>query len=295
MRKQIFCLLAIFCAWPVYAAPAETRQLTVPANAIVPGAINGAGVELHMHPLGLSLPVLSPDVAARLNLSHSIFKVQARIGTSKLPGRTGVVRLSVNGAEQKRRVLWFARAQRAGADAVLGPGAVPQNVVAFRFGTPDANTRIFQFPLVRQNNRMGTLVRVGQAAIFVQWDFGRARSLATAAAAAAIASAHSGVLVGKPHEETIEFGVERPVQLVRLDAGLTIGPLKISEVDARIRDYGTTAGIQTDDADPSEIIVTAKGRRDRSIYHLIVGARDMKACSRLEFDKAAAIIRLYCS
>lgn len=295
MPKRTFWAVTAFCAWPLYAAPTETGQLTVPANANVPGAINDAVVQLHVNPSGLSLPVLSPEVAARLTLPHSIFKVQARIGDAKLPGRTGVVRLSVNAAEQKRRVLWFSRAQRAGADAVLGPGAAPQNVVAFRFGTPDANTRVFQFPLVRQNNRMGTLVRVGQASIFVQWDFGRERSLATAAAAAAIASAHSGVLVGKPHDETIEFGVKRPVQSVRLGDGLTLGPLKISELDARIRDYGSTAGIQSDDADPSEIIVTAKGRRDRSIYHVIIGARDMKACSRLDFDKAAALIRLYCS
>ncbi len=293
-RIPIFAAAALL-APALKAADAEGDQLVVPARTILPGAINGVGSGIMVIPNGLSMPVLSPEVAERLSLSRSIFGVQARVGNAKLPGHTGVVRLKLGGVEQKRRVLWFTRPQRPSAAAVMGPGAVSQSVVTFTFAPSDATAHAFEFPLVRQNNRMGTLARVGSASLFIMWDLGRDRSLATAAAASALAASYAGVLVGKPRQEIIEFGLERPVQSVRLGDAFALGPLRMREFDARTTDYGSTTGIQNADGDANEIIVTAKGRKDRSLYTFTVGARDMQGCSRLEFDKRAAVIRLYCA
>lgn len=283
---------------PLHAAGGE-ETLVISADGKASGTMNGAPVSLQINASGISLPVMNPEIAQRLDLRHSIFAVQAKVGAQKVPGKTGVVKMVVAGAPQKRRILWFQRAQRAGYDGVLGPEAVPQSTVAFQLGARPSDTpaaaKVYLLPLARQNNRVGTYVAVGGSQIFVQWDFTRRRTLATAAAASTMAAALGGSLGGKRERQEIEFGIERPVQALHLERALAVGPLRLTDLDARVADYGTTDGIRREDGDPNEIIVTAKTKKDRNVYALTIGSEDVRNCTRIEFDKRISTIRLFCS
>ncbi|MDE2620230.1 MAG: hypothetical protein KGL54_08720, partial [Sphingomonadales bacterium] len=223
---------ALLASSPLGAAGGEDT-LIISADGKVSGTMNGAPVVLQVNASGISLPVMAPDIAQRLALKHSIFAVQAKVGTQKIPGKTGVVKMAVAGVPQKRRILWFQRAQRAGYDGVLGPEAVPQSTVAFQLGAGQSGGRsavtVHLLPLARQNNRVGTYVTVGGSQIFVQWDFTRRRTLATAAAASTMAAALGGSLSGKRERQEIEFGIERPVQALHLERALSVGPLRLTD------------------------------------------------------------------
>lgn len=269
------------------AAPPVDDVLVVEPNALIAGSVNGTNVMLVMEPDGLSLPVLDPALAKRLALRGGIFGAQARVGPVKIAGRSGTVRLQVGRAVRKQKAVWFDKPLVAGADGALGPDAAPHPSVLFRLPGPTAQGPSFRLPLVRKNNRVGTEIDVGGAKIFVQWTFARAGTLATAAAASAIALANGGKLSGEARRQSIRFGVERPVRSLTLARPFAIGPLTLSAFDARISDYGTVSGVADADIDPTEIVVTAPGRQETAPeFGFTLGRDAMRGCSSIEFDKA---------
>ncbi|MGL4314521.1 MAG: hypothetical protein ACRCSO_11085, partial [Sphingomonas sp.] len=61
----------------------------------------------------------------------------------------------------------------------------------------------------------------------------------------------------------------------------------------RVSDNGTTAGIADANADPDEIVVTAKGSTDRRDV-IILGNDALDQCSTIVFDKPRKQIQLSC-
>ena len=141
------------------------------------------------------------------------------------------------------------------------------------------------------------LVPVGGVPTRVRFNPDNARTLATAGAGVALASANGGRLEGATRTAHIAFGVERPVRLLKLARPLAIGPLTLAALDVRVADYGSAGGIADADApppDPDEIVVTAKGKRDRSRDSLTLGRDQLDRCSSIVFDKPAKQVRLSC-
>jgi hypothetical protein len=217
-----------------------------------------------------------------------------KVGPVKVKGETGVTKLEFGAAAFKRRVVWFERPYAHGADAAVGPGGLPVDIVRFQLRAPQPGERTLALPLIQKMFQPTYAeIAVGGRKVQVLFDPQHDRSLATAGAGQAIAAGLGGQLSGDASPSEVAFGITRPVRTLRLKSPLIIGPLSFDAVAVRIGDNGTTAGISDADADPDEIVVTAKGggnRRDT----LIIGRDQLGHCSSIVFDKPAKQIRLTC-
>lgn len=269
--------------------------LTVGADQIVAGTIGGQPARYHLLADGSSTLILNPQAAQRLGMKAGWFGVGVMIGPVMVNGSSAVVRYAVAGQPIKRRIGWFDRPVTTGADGALGPSAVPQPIVTFQLRAPATGETTYSLPLTDLGYRgLGTNLIVGGQTIFVQWDLTQPAATGTAAAGADLAASHGARFTGPAWQEPIRFGVKRPVRRLALATPLTIGPIAITQVVTRVSDYGDTSAIADADADQSEIVVAAKGRKSRAIHSLRIGRDAMAGCSSISFDKSRSTITLSC-
>ena len=82
---------------------------------------------------------------------------------------------------------------------------------------------------------------------------------------------------------------------MRLARPFDVGALSIGSLDVRVAD-GNASGLPeaADAGDPNEVVVTAKGERDRSRDTITLGRDQLDRCSSIVFDKPAKQVRLSC-
>lgn len=287
--------LALIVPFAVQAAKPGARPFIVAGDGVMPATIGGVAGRIRVTPWAPPAPVLNPDMAARIGLKGGWFGIVLKVGPVKVPGKTSVTRLGFAGMDFRRRVVWFDRRYDAGADAAIGPGGVPADVIRFNLGDPLPGERTVVMPMV-QNLFQPTFSRiiVGGRAISILFDPQHVRTLATANAGAAIAAANGGKLVSGQGKAEIAFGIDRPVRTLKLATPLMVGPLRLDSMAVRIADGGSVSGIPDADADPDEIVVTAgKKRPGRDV--LIIGREQLDRCSSITYDKRAKTITLSCA
>ncbi len=276
------------------AKPAQ-GEYVVRGDGVVPATVGGVAGRLRITPWAPAAPTLNPDYAQRIGLKGGFFGFAVKVGPVKVRGESGVTRLQFGNASFKRRVVWFDRRYDAGADGAVGPGGLPVDLIRFQLKPEGANERSATLPLIQQIFRpVTTRVMVGGRTITIFFDPQHPRTLATAGAGAALADGLGGQLVGGVDKAEIAFGISRPVRTIRLSRPLVIGPLTLESMQVRIGDNGSVAGIADADADPDEIVVTAKSKKDRRDV-IIIGRDQLGSCSSMVFDKKAKTIRLSCA
>jgi len=212
----------------------------------------------------------------------------------KVKGDTSVTRLDFGTTSFRRRVVWFERPYDRGADAAVGPGGLPVDIVRFQLRPARPGERTVALPLIQKPFRPSYAeIRLADRKLQLLFDPTHDRTLATAGAGQAIAAALDGTLFGAPDKAEVAFGIDRPIRLMRLARPFMVGPLAISTIAIRTGDNGSTAGIADADADPDEIVVSAKGNGDRRDT-VIIGRDQLDRCSSIVFDKPAKLIRLTC-
>jgi hypothetical protein len=276
------------------AKPAQGEYL-VRGDGVVPATVGGVAGRMRLTPWAPAAPTLNPDYAQRIGLRGGLFGFSVKVGPVKVRGETGVTRLQFGNASFKRRVVWFERRYDAGADGAVGPGGLPVDLIRFQLKAAAGNERSATLPLVQQMFRPATTrVVVGGRTISILFDPQHPRTLATAGAGAALAEGLGGQLIGNADKAEIAFGIARPVRTIRLARPLVVGPLTLESMLVRVADNGSVAGIADADADPEEIVVTAKSKKERRDV-IIIGRDQLGGCSSIVFDKRAKLIRLSCA
>lgn len=274
------------------AAPAAL-DYAVRGDGVVTAVIGGQPARLRISPWAPAAPTLNPDFAQRIGLRGGLFGFSVKVGPVKVGGQTSVTRLAIGKASFRRRVVWFDRPWSAGADAAVGPGGLPVDSVRFELHAPQPGERTVALPLDQAPFRPSyARVAIGKRSLIVLFDPQHRQTLATAGAGAALAEAFAGQFYGPPDRAEVAFGIQRPTRAMRLARPLAVGPLAIDRLLVRTGDNGSIAGIPDADADPEEIVVTAKGGNRRDV--LIVGRDQLDRCSSIVFDKKAKLIRLTC-
>ncbi|MGJ3648496.1 hypothetical protein ACLB0R_08490 [Sphingomonas sp. GlSt437] len=296
MRQLSGRVAAIILAAAMLGAAARAPiDYAVDGEGIVPVRIGGKPARLRISPWAPAAPTLNPGFAEAIGLHGGLFGVAVKVGPIKVKGGTGVTKLEFGKVGFKRRVVWFEKDYERAADAAVGPGGLPVDIVRFRLKAPGEGEQTASLPLVQEMFRPAyAQIGLADRKLHVLFDPHRARSIATAGAGQALASALGGQLSGDRGRTQVAFGIERPVRSMRLARPLVVGPLRLNEITVRISDNGTTAGIADADADPEEIVVTAKGGGDRRDF-IILGADVLSRCSSIVFDKPQRAIRLTCS
>ena len=185
---------------------------------------------------------------------------------------------------------------------MIGPGGLKDSVVRFVLRDASPGESEHTLPMVDGGGLFG-----GAAGLFgqivvdgepvrVRFDLRRAEPFVSAGFATTLARVHDGRLAEDRRLLPIAFGVERPVRTMTLARPLAVGPLSVARLAVRTSDFGNAEGIPAEGAapDPDEVVVTAKGKRDRRGDRLTLGTEALAACSSITFDKPAKLVRLRC-
>ncbi|SOB80486.1 hypothetical protein SAMN06297144_1085 [Sphingomonas guangdongensis] len=284
----------------VGAAPVE-RVIVV--GRPVATTINGVAGTLLVDPGAPSMPIVSRAYADRLALKPGMFTIRWLIGPVVLPVTTAVERINLGRGEQKRRIGWVERPYRDDVDGAVGPGGLPDNVVRFTLRAPQAGERTVTLPMLDAGGLLGgsvglfARIDVEGEPVRIRFDLNQPHTLTNAGMALTLARVHAGTLAEARRSVPIVFGVVRPVRTMTLARPLAVGPLSITRLDVRTGDFGNADGIAstTAAADPDEIVVEAKGKRDRSRDRITLGSDALARCSAIVFDKPAKQVRLTCA
>jgi hypothetical protein len=284
----------------VAAAPAA-RERVVEGDRRLAVTLRDVPGTLVIDPGAPTMPMLSADYAARAGLKPGMFRLGIAIGP-KVTSVTTAVETLVAGSERiKRRTGWSSPGYLADADGVIGPGALPDPVIRFQLRAPIAGERTVALPLLDGGGLVGgwfglfARIDVGGEPVRIRFDLSQPDTVTNAGTAITMAEVHGGILSGEARPAHIAFGIERPVRAMRLERPVAIGPLSLSQLWVRTTDYGNGAAIREEGADPEEIVVVAKGKRDRNRDRITVGTRDLQRCSSIVFDKPAKQVRLTCA
>lgn len=292
LRRATLAAMALGLIVSATRAPID---YAVDADGIVPVRIGGKPGGLRISPWAPAAPTLNPGFASAIGLHGGLFGVGVKVGPVKVKGNTAVTRLEFGRVGFKRRVVWFEKDYDHAADAAVGPGGLPVDIVRFRLRSAASGERGVALPLVQAMFRPAYAeVTVGNRKVHVLFDPHRPLSLATAGAGQALVAALGGQLTGEPGKAEVAFGINRPVRTLKLAHPLMIGALSLDHITVRVSDNGSTSGIADADADPEEIVVTAKGASDRRDV-IILGNDALDHCSSIVFDKPQKLIRLSCA
>ncbi|MES1972635.1 MAG: hypothetical protein V4472_09260 [Pseudomonadota bacterium] len=297
---RISGILLLGAALLVAAADAP-RERVVTGEGFAPATVANVPGRFIIDPGAPSMPMLAPDFAARAGLRPGMFAMRYLIGPVTIDGSSAVTRIDTGGGARKRRVAWSVKAYAAGADGVVGPGFLVEDVVRFVLRPARAGERTVSLPMVESGGLLGgwggllAQVDVGGQPLKVRFDLRHQRSLATAGAGIAIATALGGRTEGAPESAEIAFGVERPVRRLRLARPLMVGPLAVDRLFVRVADFGDASAIADEHDDPDEVVVTAGKKRKTGRDRLNLGLDQLDRCSSIIFDKPARQIRLTCA
>jgi hypothetical protein len=265
--------------------------LFVPPDGAIQVTVNGQKSRMLLLADGSSIPVFNRGPAQQFGFKPAWISFSVRIATVRFKGWTAVVRYSVNDQPYRRRTVWFERDIAPGFAGMLGPGAVPHNVVTVQIRSPGTNEREYVLPLV-ENRVLGIGTMSGK--IFVQFDPLRRQTIGTAAAGALLAESQGGALTGPARQAPIRFGVERPVRTLAFARPLKVGPIELKSVAIRVLDFGSVGKIPDADADPDEIVAIGQKKKEPDYRSLHIAADALAGCSSITFDKPKKRIILSC-
>ena len=295
MKLRVGRVLAATVALAMLVGAAKpSLPLVVRGDGLVDAVVGGSRARIRITPWAPAAPTLNPDFAGRIGLKGGWFGFAVKVGPVRVNGRSSVTRLDFGTMNFRRRVVWFDRRYEAQGDGAVGPGGIPAEVIRFELRPARPGERVATLPLVqRLFQPTYSRVTVAGRELNILFDPQHAQTLATAGAGSAIAADFGGQLVGATGKAEVAFGIDRPIRTMRLARPLVIGPLSFDSVPVRIGDSGSIAGIADADADPDEVVVTAKGSSKRRDV-LIIGRDAIARCSSIVFDKPAKAIRLSC-
>jgi len=297
MRNFLFAAtVGMMLSSPGYARHNPTT-LTLGPDLIAPSTVDGKPVKIQVNLTAEKTLIVNADAANRIGLQSSTSRARGVIGHQTFSASSTVAEYVIGGMTTKHRIGWYDTIATPGVDAVIGPAGVSQDVITVQLRPAQQGERTFTLPLivVQENyGRIGTVVQIGDQAVAVGWDMTRDSTLITAAAAADLAKANGGHFVGEKRKDRVVFDVQRPVRAMDITTPFAIGPINLTHVTAWVGDYGDTSQVPDDQADPNEIVVTAKGSKIQSFHAIVIGRNDMAQCSSVTYDKPGRQIRLVC-
>jgi len=288
--RQLFLVLAALVAFVAPAFAQSTLTLDAEPVPIVDAEINGRPVRLEVDlrfPRGLAL---STETARRLRVFR-LPVVGIRIGIegsdATLSGRIARPRLVFGNGEEDTRAFSgvFGVPVSTRADGVIGPGALPYDIVTVRLGPEPANARDVVFTLEDPDD-WEVRAQVGGEDVRVQFDPGNRASVFNRPAARLFD--HSGAItsVGDVAAIPLILGLStmmQPVETALTVEGLALGP-------AYARTNAPLLGATEEDA-----IVVAAQTDDPPPPTLTLGREALSACSSISVDRRARRLTLRCA
>ena len=292
---------------PVASIAPLPDELVLEGDNIVTVIVNGQPLRLEVSAETFGPPVINPEVAARLMLAPTSGRGW-RFGPVVVSGSATLAAADFGAGPAPLTVSWSDRPASIKADGVIGVHHLPYKRVTFAFPAlghaRQADETVQSFPLKRtggdRNTRLGTEVKVGKKRLMMIFVPDRAENLITAPTANFIATHREGGFEpGTGAIAVMNFGVERPTQMMRIAVPIELGGLSVARFAVRIEDYGDPSRvgeIAKDDPrfEKDRILVSRRKGRGRPDLLTRIGSDQIAHCSAMTYDFAASIIRLTC-
>ena len=297
MVRPSFALAAV-----VLVAASTATERVVQGDGFIAATVNGVPAKLRIEAGAPGLPLVSAAIVAGAKLKCGglvCLNVRFGIGRERVAGLTGSAAVGWDaGKPDDRRVGWLSNGWPTQGDGTVGPAGLPEDRVRFVLRATAAGERTIALPMEKSGILFGSwsflrgVITVDGERIAVRLDPNHPRSLATAAAGAAIARAQGGTLTPRTGRQEVLFGVERPYRVMTLARPLAVGPVALTAIGVRVTDGAGANTIPQEGDDPSEVVVRGKGKKSPMVLSL--GADALARCSSIVFDKPARAIRLSC-
>ena len=225
--------------------------------------------------------------------------IQSAIGPVKIRGQQRPAKISLGGRTYNEMVQWFQTDIHKFGEALAGPYAIPAPVIRFTLRPAQPGETRFSMPLMADDERKVASTRMvfGKKKVYFAFAPHFETTLASAAAGAVIAQNNGGEFVGDPKPVVVAFNVARPARPVQLKTPIAFGPIALSKLLVRSRDYGDTSVIKEAKlagASEDEILVQAKRKGTSPEYFVYVGNDVLKNCSSITYDKPGKTVTLSC-
>jgi hypothetical protein len=272
-------------------APAAWGQddITLEANPapIVDAAINGRPVRLEVDPRIPDILVLNQEAADRLGVRRAplVAAVVAIDGGSRIRGRIARPRITFGERASRALAGVFPVPMTARADGVIGPGALPFDVVTINLRQIAEPLREITYPVRDPDD---WLVRADVGGLALQIRFGVVDRAAVLNRTAARAYGNAGQITpaGDLAEMPVLLGLSTLMQPVTTElalGGLAFGPT-----------FARTNAPLLGAIEPDAIVVEAEGG-DPPPASVMIGAAALERCASISVDRRARRLTLRCA
>ncbi len=262
---------------------------------------------LFVNPIISSTRILNPLIAEKLELKGGWIGGKHFIGPVELKASSRRIKIDYDNGRKKDRFFWFDRPASQKFDGIIAPSSLPYKIIRYNLRPKSKDEKIYALPIKKRggfglNGGYG-IFQFQDKEIKVGFDFERNETLINAPTANLFASSANGTLIGQTQKIPIRFGVERPVQLLKLSNSIIVAGLPINQMLVRVSDDGDASNIiskeehniDEDEAsiDGDAIIVTGKSKKKRN-YTMILGRDFIKGCSSITYDMDALMLNMSC-
>lgn len=317
------CLAALLCAmtapglaaqdapaaWgsptaPPHTLPPPPEELVLTGDNLIDVLLNGVPIRLEVTAEAFGAPVINPDIAVQLQLLAT-FQRGWQFGPVVVEGRGAVQALDFGAGAAAIPVTWARQRVSKLADGIIGVHHLPYQRVTFALSEPGETETLQRFALERaggsRNTRLGTEVTVGKRRLMMIFVPERTENLITAPTANFIATHQEGGF--EPGSEGIalmNFGVERPIRMMRIAQPIELGDLLVDRFAVRVEDYGDPKRVgEISENDPrfqkGQILVSRRKGRGKPDLLTRIGRDQIRHCSALTYDLEQSEIRLSCA
>ena len=290
--RLILALLAVVAMCGV-ARPAKADEIVLDAAndaPIVHIQVNGQPATMIVDPRLAGLATFSPAATARLHL----FRVPMVSAQVVLDGeralRGGIARPEIrfeNG--ERRRVMsgLFGAAPAPGVDGVIGPGALPYDVVRIRLREGPAAANAHVIALANAGDWSWS-DHIGDAAVHASIDLGQEQSLA--ARRLTMSAVRDGLFTPRGETARARFllGIDLQVQAMTPAPSLSLHGLPLGPLSGH-----TNETLYPPEQMDGEIVVTAPGPNRRPPF-LFLGRGALAGCSDIVEERVARRLTVHC-
>lgn len=281
--RVLFLCLSLFL---LPTAALAQSQITLRADPIpiVEAEINGRPVRLEVDPRLPDVLVLNPAAAQRLHVQRvPLVSARVSLDRSYMRGRIARPRIEFADAGAARALTGiFNVPATERADGVIGPGALPYDVV--RIELNGGSGRSIQFPL-EDADIWEFPADIGGLNLDVVFDLTSAHSTFSRSASARLDESGAIVAEGAHAETPMLLGLRALTQPVR--TALALQGLPLNPAVARTRSPLVGA------LDDETLVVMADGEESRP--RLWVGRSALSNCASLSVDRRTRTLTVECA
>ncbi len=186
--------------------------------------------------------------------------------------------------------------QPTGSDGSIGLPLLPHDAVRWRWRASNPRDQRLTVPArIGRSDAWGfDWPLAGGERLDVELHPLRPMTVASAAAASALAKAGDGRLIGPVVRVPISFGAVRPVRQLQLARPVNLAGVPVSSVMVRLFDWAGRSQLPPDaDADSALTVTSSRGRQDRWT-NVKLGADLLAGCASISWHRRPAELVLEC-